>query len=173
MLALDLANTWDPYLAEPERLPDVAALRAFLAEYGIDGPVGKQELDRLRVLRGRLLSVFTAASSDDLVARLNRLIAEVATGAAVVRRADGRWALTITHRAQRRVAERLAAIAVTELTDLISSVGPDRIHACLADPCREVFVDTSRNGRRVYCSRRCANRVNTARHRRRTAEPVL
>jgi predicted RNA-binding Zn ribbon-like protein len=55
----------------------------------------------------------------------------------------------------------------TELTDLVTDVGPERIRECEAAPCIEVFVDSSRNGRRVYCSRRCANRVNASRHRQR------
>jgi hypothetical protein len=42
-----------------------------------------------------------------------------------------------------------------------------RIRQCEAAPCIEVFVDRSRNGRRVYCSRRCADRVNASRHRQR------
>jgi hypothetical protein len=57
-------------------------------------------------------------------------------------------------------------VAVNELVDLVLTVGQERIRACGANPCRQIFVDTSRNGRRPYCSRRCANRVNQSRHRR-------
>ncbi|MGY4099847.1 CGNR zinc finger domain-containing protein [Nocardia sp. R16R-3T] len=31
--------------------------------------------------------------------------------------------------------------------------------------CGSVFVDTSRNGRRRFCSTRCSNRVHVAQHR--------
>jgi predicted RNA-binding Zn ribbon-like protein len=169
ILAVDLANTLDPYLAEPERVPDAEALRRFLDEYGIDAPVGRNDLQRFRALRGRLLAVLTAATASDLVARLNAIIAEVVNGAEVVARADGGWALALTPRPTRRLDERLLVVVVAELVELVSIVGPERIRACSAAPCREVFVDTSRNGRRRYCSRRCANRLNATRHRHRHA----
>ncbi|NRQ38466.1 hypothetical protein HII36_42560, partial [Nonomuraea sp. NN258] len=37
LVALDLANTWDEYLDDPERLPDAAALHRFCTE--LDEPV--------------------------------------------------------------------------------------------------------------------------------------
>ena len=167
ILAINLANTLDLYLAEPERLPDGEALRRFLDEHGIDAPIHGHDLQHCRALRGRLLDVLTAPGTADLVARLNAIIAEVISGAEVVARPDGGWAFTLTSRPGRRLDERLAAVAVGELVDLVSTVGPERIRACQAAPCREIFVDTSRNGRRRYCSRRCANRLNATRHRQR------
>jgi predicted RNA-binding Zn ribbon-like protein len=167
ILAIDLANTLDPYLAEPERLSDAEALRRFLGEHGIDAPANRNDLQRCRALRGRLINVLTAPSAAGLVARLNAMIAEVFTGAEVVAQGDRGWTLAPTPRPRRRLDERLAAIGVGELVDLVSTVGPERIRACNAAPCREIFVDTSRNGRRRYCSRRCANRLNAIRHRHR------
>jgi predicted RNA-binding Zn ribbon-like protein len=167
ILAIDLANTLDPSLAEPERLADAEALRRFLGEHGIDAHATRHDLQRCRALRGRLIHVLTAPNAAGLVARLNAIIAEVITGAEVVARADRAWTLALRPRPQRRLDERLAAIVVGELVDLVSTVGPERIRTCNAAPCREIFVDTSRNGRRRYCSRRCANRLNATRHRRR------
>jgi predicted RNA-binding Zn ribbon-like protein len=169
ILAIDLANTLDPYLGEPERLPDDKALRRFLGEHGIDAPANRHDLQRCRALRERLLHVMTAPSAAELVDRLNAILAEVFTGAEVAARADGDWALALTPRPRLRVDERLAAISLGELVDLISTLGPERIRICTAAPCREVFVDTSRNGGRLYCSRRCANRLNATRHRHRQA----
>jgi predicted RNA-binding Zn ribbon-like protein len=85
----------------------------------------------------------------------------------VVEQAERGWTLALTPRLRRRLDERLATIAVNELVGLVSTVGPERIRTCNAAPCREIFVDTSRNGRRRYCSRRCANRLNATRHRER------
>jgi predicted RNA-binding Zn ribbon-like protein len=167
ILAIDLVNTLDPYLTEPERLPDTEALRRFLGEYGIDTAINRRDLQRCKVLRGRLLQVLTAPTAADLVARLNELIAEVITGAKVVARAEGGWAVALAPRSRLRLDERLMAGAVGELVDLVSTVGPERIRACAAAPCREIFVDTSRNGRRLFCSCRCANRLNATRHRHR------
>jgi CGNR zinc finger/Putative stress-induced transcription regulator len=172
ILAIDLVNTLDPYLAEPERLPDADELRRFLGEYGIDTPVNRHDLQRCKALRGRLLHVLTAPTAAVVVARLNTLIAEGVTGAEVVARADGRWVLALTARPRLRLDKRLMAAAVDELVELVSTVGPERIRACGAAPCREIFVDTSRNGRRRYCSRRCANRLNANRHRHRERRPA-
>jgi predicted RNA-binding Zn ribbon-like protein len=171
ILGIDLVNTLDPYLAEPERLPDAEALRRFLDEHNIDAPVKRHDLQRCKALRERLLHVLDAPTAPDLVTRLNAMIAEVITGTEVVARTDGRWSLALTPRPRHRLDERLAAVAIGELVELVSTVGPERIRACSAAPCREVFVDTSRNGRRNYCSRRCANRVNAARHRHRHTSP--
>lgn len=171
ILAIDLTNTLDPYLAEPERLPDVDALRRFLDEYGIDAPVSRHDLRGCRIVRGRLLDVLTAPNGADLVALLNAMVSKVITGAEVVAGPHGSWRLSLTPRPGLRLDERLAAIAVGELVDLVSTVGPDRIRRCNAAPCREIFVDTSRNGRRRFCSRRCANRLNATRHRQRHGRP--
>jgi predicted RNA-binding Zn ribbon-like protein len=46
---------------------------------------------------------------------------------------------------------------------------PERLGTCHRDGCSVVFVDTSRNGRRRFCSTRCANRVHVADHRKRAA----
>ena len=42
-----------------------------------------------------------------------------------------------------------------------------RIGACDRDGCDTVFVVTSRNGRRRFCSTKCANRGAVANHRSR------
>lgn len=44
-----------------------------------------------------------------------------------------------------------------------------RLGRCHRDDCHVVFVDTSRNGRRRFCSARCSNRVHVADHRKRAA----
>jgi predicted RNA-binding Zn ribbon-like protein len=165
-LALDLVNTWDPYLADPERLPDPGALRRFLAEHQLGGAAGDGDLERVRALRRRLQDILTTADGEELVSRLNEFLAENVDGAALVQRDGGRWAVAPRPRAPGSLDARLAGIAATELAELVAAVGASRIRSCRAAPCVEVFVDTSRNARRRYCSRRCANRVNATRHRR-------
>jgi predicted RNA-binding Zn ribbon-like protein len=168
-LAIDLANTWDPYLDDPELLPDRLSLRRFLTAHGIDETPGTHALRRCRALRERLRNILGAPTPTQLVERLNLLLSEVADGATIVELRDGGWSL-VPHQPPRISLERrLAARAARELTDLVTTVGPERIRECEAAPCIEVFVDRSRNGRRVYCSRRCANRLNASRHRRRSS----
>lgn len=167
LLAIDLANTWDPYLADPERLPDRHALSRFFGEHGLEEPVSRATLERCLALRARLLEIFAAPDTNELIARLNAFLSEVAAGAMVVNREGGGWKIALKFRSRPRVDERLAGVIAAELVDLVTTHGPERIRSCQASPCIEVFLDTSRNGRRKYCSHRCANRVNAARHRRR------
>lgn len=167
LLALDLANTWDPYLADPERLADTRALSRFFEEHGLDARATRSTLEHCRALRARLRKILTAPGPRELVARLNVFLAEVSPATVVAQRLDGGWAASLRTRSRGRVDERLAQKVAAELVDLVTTHGPERIRSCQASPCVEVFVDTSRNGRRRYCSHRCANRVNAARHRRR------
>ncbi|MFD0622270.1 CGNR zinc finger domain-containing protein [Streptomyces sanglieri] len=47
------------------------------------------------------------------------------------------------------------------------SADAGRLGRCARHTCDLAFVDTSRNGRRAYCSVRCANNGAVARHRER------
>src|ERR1700722_292244 len=62
---------------------------------------------------------------------------------------------------------RLRALTASGLAQLIADGNGSRLSHCHRDGCAVVFVDTSRNGRRRYCSVRCANVTNVARHRAR------
>lgn len=161
VLALDLVNTWDPYLADPERLPDLPALRRFLAEHTIAGPVRHADLDACRALRARLRAIVEApspATFDALGAHL-RCVPVLGDD----------WRLGLKAGPAATLAQRLGVTALAELAELLRRHGPERMRQCAGAPCRDAFVDTSRNGRRRYCSQRCANRVNAAAHRARQA----
>jgi predicted RNA-binding Zn ribbon-like protein len=48
------------------------------------------------------------------------------------------------------------------------AIGSDlagRLGVCQADPCDRVYIDTSYNLGRRFCSRRCQSRVKAAAHR--------
>ncbi|WP_115930738.1 CGNR zinc finger domain-containing protein [Citricoccus nitrophenolicus] len=47
-----------------------------------------------------------------------------------------------------------------------------RLGRCAGEPCRNVVVDVTRNGRQRYCSVRCANRAAVRRHRARPTAPA-
>lgn len=67
--------------------------------------------------------------------------------------------------------DRLARIKATiagGLAVALCGAGGHRLGRCGRDGCAVVYVDTSRNGRRRFCSLACANRVNVAAHRART-----
>lgn len=57
---------------------------------------------------------------------------------------------------------------------VVCDLGPDRFGSCQAAKCANVFVDTSPNRSRRYCSDRCSSRANVAafRARRKAAAPA-
>jgi predicted RNA-binding Zn ribbon-like protein len=55
---------------------------------------------------------------------------------------------------------------------MIDDGGGSRLRICDRAGCDTAFVDSSRNGRRRFCSVRCANLVNVARHRLRQRRPL-
>ncbi|MEU9606843.1 CGNR zinc finger domain-containing protein [Streptomyces sp. NPDC048057] len=60
---------------------------------------------------------------------------------------------------------RLRAVTATGLSYVVCFASADRLGRCHRAECSRVFVDTSRNGRRSYCSLRCANTDAVRRHR--------
>jgi predicted RNA-binding Zn ribbon-like protein len=65
---------------------------------------------------------------------------------------------------------RISAAIAGGLAVAVCGAGGSRLGRCRRDGCGCVYVDTSRNGRRRFCSLACANRVNVAAHRARVSE---
>ena len=65
------------------------------------------------------------------------------------------------------VAELLVGEALLGLANLVCDLGPRRLGICAAAPCTNVYVDTSPNQSRRYCSDRCSSRANVAAYRAR------
>jgi len=57
------------------------------------------------------------------------------------------------------------ALTAAGLAHMIDSGAGARLRCCDRGACGTAFLDTSRNGRRHFCSVRCANQVNVANHR--------
>jgi len=70
------------------------------------------------------------------------------------------------------VAELLISEALLGLATLICDLGPTRMGVCSASPCTNVYVDTSPNQSRRYCSDRCSSRANVAAYRARQRAAV-
>lgn len=80
---------------------------------------------------------------------------------------DGHWHLH--YRADDVSFARLLTAMFSVGTALhLTSRGIDRLARCAAHDCTDVFADTTRNGRKTYCSPRCTNRSAVRRHRART-----
>ncbi|MEU5860894.1 CGNR zinc finger domain-containing protein [Nonomuraea sp. NPDC047529] len=177
LVAVDLANTWDEYLDDPERLPDVAELHRFCRELGEpvendqaprgQGGVGEEDLRQVREVRGRLRAVLAAEPGDRA-----RVLAEWVAGLPArpaVTAAGGVPRLRLVASDGAAPAGRLAVRAVTELLEIAASGDWERLRRCAATPCTDAFIDRSRPGKRQFCSTRCANRAHAqasrARHR--------
>jgi len=65
------------------------------------------------------------------------------------------------------VAELVIGESLLGLATLVCDLGPTRLGACSAERCDHVYVDTSPNQSRRYCSDRCSSRANVAAYRRR------
>ncbi|MFI6919009.1 CGNR zinc finger domain-containing protein [Nonomuraea spiralis] len=168
LVAVDLANTWDEYLDEPERLPDVTELRRFFRELDEDPRgVEEEDLPAVREVRGRLRGVLAAEPAGRAQA-LAEWVAGLPVRAAV-EEAGGVPRLRLVAPEGATAAGRLAVRAVTELLELAASGDWERLRRCAATPCTDAFVDRSRPGKRQFCSTRCANRAHAqasrARHR--------
>ncbi|QZY28666.1 CGNR zinc finger domain-containing protein [Nocardioides coralli] len=65
------------------------------------------------------------------------------------------------------VSELLIGESLLGLATLVCDLGPTRLGVCSATPCTNVYVDTSPNQSRRYCSERCSSRANVAAYRAR------
>ena len=65
------------------------------------------------------------------------------------------------------VAELLIGESLLGLATLVCDLDPSRLGVCSATRCTHVYVDTSPNRSRRYCSDRCSSRANVAAYRAR------
>ena len=72
------------------------------------------------------------------------------------------------------VSELLIGESLLGLSTLVCDLGPTRLGVCAGTKCDNVYVDTSPNQSRRYCSDRCSSRANVAAYRaRQKAEPAV
>jgi hypothetical protein len=65
------------------------------------------------------------------------------------------------------VSELLIGEALLGLATLVCDLGPTRLGVCAEAKCDNVYVDSSPNQSRRYCSDRCSSRANVAAYRAR------
>ncbi|HEX7305039.1 CGNR zinc finger domain-containing protein [Lentzea sp.] len=109
----------------------------------------------------RLRQVFRDPGAD----LLNALLAESST-TPYISTHDGRAPHLHYARADAPIDVRIKAYTAAGMAAVYCE-DAGRIGWCGREGCGEVFVDTSRNGKRRFCSTRCANRVAVAQHRSR------
>jgi predicted RNA-binding Zn ribbon-like protein len=152
---------------------------------GPDLPAAATEALRMGDTRGRMLSapeaaqlgdvarqlraVFTAVASGDVDAaarQVNRLLADTSARPWLDRHDGEPWHLHF-HGPQDAPVTGWAAGCATSLAVVLGSDQHDRLGVCTAPRCDRVYVDTSRNGTRRFCSTSCQNRVKSAAFRAR------
>jgi len=169
-LGVDLVSSEPDALDPHDPLASVDALRAFLAgRPWMVERVRESDLAPLVELRSALRGVFDAAAAGDsraVVERLNAQLARHGPRASISGHGDSDWHLHVAS-PDAPVADEYAAGAVMGLTTAFLDLGRERFGTCADERCRGVFLDTSRNRSRRYCSDRCATRANVAALRRR------
>lgn len=114
-------------------------------------------------------AVFEAADRGDSAraARLtNALLARTGARPRLNPEPDGSWHLHF-HGPTDSLGPGWTAGLAAGLTMALGVDEIGRLGVCAADRCDRVYVDTSRNGTRQFCSTRCQNRTKAAAHRAR------
>ncbi|MDI3385823.1 CGNR zinc finger domain-containing protein [Streptomyces sp. B-S-A8] len=153
-----------------ESLHNPADLRAWAAESrlgpGLEITVEERELAAAHALRAALWSLAGARARETAFAPEPLAVVNTAAAAPPLTSRllpDGTraWSAGAT-------ASALLSTVARDAIDLFTGPYADRIRVCGADSCALLFVDTSRAGRRRWCSmERCGNRNKVRTHRAR------
>jgi predicted RNA-binding Zn ribbon-like protein len=113
----------------------------------------------------RLSPAFGERDLDTLVGVVNGLLADSASRPYISRHHGRPPHIHYAHEDDDAVT-RTRAFTAAGVAHVLC-LDPARLGRCDNDGCDVVYVDTSRNGRRRFCSTRCATRVHVADHRSR------
>lgn len=113
----------------------------------------------------RVRAVVEADDEQQVIDRLNDLLA----CAKVEPRMTNHDGTLHVHYTDERAAavEQLSTTVAVGMALLVGRYGWTRLGICGATDCQDVFVDTSRNSSRRYCSDTCASRASVAAYRAR------
>lgn len=151
-------------------LRDLDDLREHLADREwLHRSLVEKDLTQLRTFQGELRPVFAASEDGDsrvVVAGLNDLLAKHPVTPMISDHDPDNLHMHVANRAA-SVAELMIGEALMGLANLVCDLGPTRLGTCSAEKCDNVYVDTSPNQSRRYCSERCSSRANVAAYRAR------
>jgi predicted RNA-binding Zn ribbon-like protein len=161
-LAIDLAN------AGEAEAPWVAAFLDAHDDWFTAGTVLEptdEEAAQVAEIAALVRAVAFASSEPEVRDRLNDLLA-LATPRPYATDHDGELHLHYA-RPDAGVLEQLTTTVAMGLSQVVVQHGWQRLGVCSAEGCGHVFVDTSRNASRRYCSNTCASRSTVAAYRAR------
>jgi predicted RNA-binding Zn ribbon-like protein len=159
--AVDIVN------APLSSMEDLATL--FGADSWQTAEATERDLSVLRRARKRLRDVFEHGSSGrdaEAVAELNALLEAHPMQPRISGHDTRDWHMHVTGRAASMSSELLAG-AAWGLAVWLCEHGSSRFGVCADDRCGNVYLDTSSNCCRRFCSERCATRSHVAAHRAR------
>ena len=161
-LAIDLANAErdDPSWAQ-------AFVTAHVEWFSPGSPIELSARDAARAAETADLvrSIALATSQPDVIERLNELLTH-ARPRPYATAHDGELHLHYA-RPEAPVLEQLTTTVAMGLSQVVAQHGWQRLGVCSAEGCDDVYVDTSRNASRRYCSNTCASRSTVAAYRAR------
>jgi len=164
-LAAGLVNA--PLESEAD-LSDHLAARQWLQR-----KLDSKDLGPMKRLQRELRPVFEAAADGDpdrVVERINTLLGKYPVSPYIAGHDSETWHLHVAERGS-SVSALVTAECIMGLAMLVVDYGPTRLGVCSDEKCANVFIDTSPNSSRRYCSDRCSSRANVAAYRaRRRAE---
>jgi len=161
-LAIDLANS--------DLAPDDGVSR-FLAAHdewfspGTSAHLTPSDVAEARTIARLVRTVALAETQPDVLAGLNELLA-LARPRPHATDHDGELHLHYA-RPDARALEQLTTTVAMGLSQVVVQHGWQRLGVCSAEGCDDVYVDTSRNASRRYCSNTCASRSTVAAYRAR------
>jgi predicted RNA-binding Zn ribbon-like protein len=161
-LAIDLANA---------ELDPPQGVETFLTSHdewftpGTSLELAAREVAQVAAVAGLVRAVAVAETQDDVLARLNELLA-LARPRPYATDHDGDLHLHYA-RPDAPVLEQVTTTVAMGLSQVVVQHGWQRLGVCSAEGCDDVYVDTSRNASRRYCSNTCASRSTVAAYRAR------
>ena len=164
--AVDLVNS---------RLDDLNDLQELLRhDQWMAEEATERDVATFRRARNRLRDVFELGSKGrdiEAVATLNALLEAFPVQPRISGHDSNDWHMHITSRGSSISAEYLAG-AVWGLSAWLCQYGSARFGVCADERCGNVYLDTSSNCCRRFCSERCATRSHVAAHRARKRAAV-
>ena len=155
-------------LHRESRAPTLEAVRALLADRDFAQRLTNEDLPALAELADDLAPLFAATGLEDAVGLLNERLARTAVAPRVSMH-DGRDPHLHVEPEGAGAVLRLRANCLMGVAAVLCDGGRLRLGTCDAHDCEHVWLDTSRNARRRFCSDRCATRTHVAAHRARQA----
>lgn len=169
-----------------EHLVALTDATAWLEEHGLLHPSEGRPLDESSPARSAALLEHVRGVRAGLREIVEALVAErpvdpralasvndVLRARSVVELVPGEGGVALAHRHMGDPLDDALAAVSEPLVALIASGATGRLRICANDGCAWVFHDTSRAGRRRWCSMAsCGNRAKAARHRARRRAPT-